>query len=83
MKGSAPIDLRLESLPARTAVCDLVYNPLETRLLKRAKALKLHVVDGLGMLMHQAAPSFEAFFNVKPVVTPALRVHLKDALRGR
>ena len=61
-------------------VLDIVYNPLETELLKQAKARGHAVIDGLGMLMHQAAPSFEAFFGIKPKVTPGLRARLIQAL---
>jgi shikimate dehydrogenase len=61
---------------------DIVYNPLETQLLKQAKGLGHPVLDGLGMLMHQAAPSFEAFFGVKPKVSPGLRARLVEALGG-
>ena len=43
----------------------------------------LRTVDGLGMLMHQGVPAFEAFFGVAPAVTPALRRHLEEALRAR
>ncbi len=64
-------------------MCDIVYNPLETPLLARARAAGLTTVDGLGMLMHQGVPAFEAFFGVRPSVTPALRAHLEEALRAR
>jgi hypothetical protein len=63
----------LSALPQGAAVCDIVYNPLETKLLKDAAARGHKTIDGLGMLMHQAVPSFEAFFGVRPKVTPALR----------
>ena len=63
------------------AVCDIVYNPLETQLLKDAAARGHKTIDGLGMLMHQAVPSFEAFFGVRPEVTPGLRAALEKALR--
>ena len=43
----------------------------------------MSTIDGLGMLMHQAVPSFEAFFGVKPKVTPGLRAMLEQALRMR
>jgi shikimate dehydrogenase len=61
----------------------MVYHPLETALLKDAKARGLKAIDGLGMLMHQAVPSFEAFFGVRPTVTPGLRAALVDALAHR
>lgn len=56
-----------------TLVTDIVYVPLLTPLLADAKAHGLPVVDGLGMLLHQAVPGFEAWFGVRPTVTPELR----------
>jgi shikimate dehydrogenase len=81
MKGTPSLDLALDTLPKTAAVCDIVYNPLETDLLKRAHALHLKTIDGLGMLMHQAVPAFKAFFGVEPAVTPELRRELEKALR--
>ena len=83
MKGKPPsLDLPLDGLPADAAVFDSVYNPLQTELLSRARARGLKVVDGLGMLMHQAVPAFEAFFGVRPAVTPELRRTLEAELHG-
>jgi shikimate dehydrogenase len=82
MHGNAPLDIPLGTLPKTAAVCDIVYNPLETDLLKYARTQGHKTVDGLGMLMHQAVPSFEAFFGIKPKVTPALRKLLESALNG-
>ena len=65
MNGTPPLALDLNRLPRNAAVCDIVYNPLETDLLKDAAARGHKTIDGLGMLMHQAAPSFEAFFGVR------------------
>lgn len=81
MTGEPPLDLPLGPLPKDAAVCDAVYNPLETPLLKAARLRGHRVVDGLGMLMHQAVPSFAAFYGVTPSVTPALRAELEKALR--
>ena len=81
MNGGARLDLPLEPLPLNTVVCDLVYNPLETELLLGARALGHRTIDGLGMLIHQAVPAFEAFYGEAPKVTPALRAELKKALR--
>jgi len=81
MKGAPPLDIDLALLPGSAVVCDIVYNPLETALLRRARARGLKAVDGLGMLMHQAVPAFRAFFGVTPDVTPALRKTLEEALR--
>jgi shikimate dehydrogenase len=83
MAGNAPLDLDLSVLSKSAVVCDIVYNPLETKLLKDAAARGHKTIDGLDMLMHQAAPSFEAFFGVKPKVTPGLRAVLEKALRER
>jgi shikimate dehydrogenase len=82
MKGHAPLELDLAALRDTATVLDIVYNPLHTQLLTRAKARGLKTIDGLGMLMHQAAPSFEAFFGVQPKVTPGLRAHLEKALHA-
>jgi shikimate dehydrogenase len=81
MKGTPSLDLDLSLLPKTAAVCDIVYNPLETPLLKQARMLGLTAVDGLGMLMHQAAPAFKAFYGVEPKVSLALRRALEEALR--
>ena len=82
MTGNPPLDIDLSVLPQNATVCDIVYKPLETPLLKAARARKLQTIDGLGMLMHQAVPSFEAFFGVRPEVTPGLRAALIEALDG-
>jgi shikimate dehydrogenase len=73
MAGEAPLDLGLDKLPAEAIVNDIVYAPLETPLLAAARARGLRVVDGLGMLLHQARPGFAAWFGVEPQVTPSLR----------
>jgi shikimate dehydrogenase len=81
MTGKPPLELSLEALPAQSAVADIVYNPLETRLLHQAKQTGHQIMDGLGMLMHQAVPAFAAWFGVTPAVTPGLRSDLLKALR--
>lgn len=73
MSGQPPLDTDLQSLPASAIVADLVYVPLETPLLARARARGNPVVDGLGMLLHQAVPGFERWFGVRPSVTDELR----------
>lgn len=83
MGSNPPLDIDLSALPKSAAVCDIVYNPLETKLLRDAAARGHRTIDGLGMLMHQAVPSFEAFFGVRPKVTPALREALVKVLRER
>ena len=73
MKGTRFEDLPLDRLPKDAIVTDIVYVPLETPLLADARKLGLRTVDGLGMLLHQAVPGFEAWFGKKPEVTPQLR----------
>lgn len=73
MKGQPPLEIDLADLKKGAAVSDIVYVPLETELLRKARARGHPVVDGLGMLLHQAVPGFERWFGVRPKVTPELR----------
>lgn len=73
-------DLDLTLLPRTALVTDIVYVPLVTPLLADARALGLRTVDGLGMLLHQAVPGFEAWFDVRPEVTPELRARVEATL---
>ena len=84
-KGSAqatPIDVDVHVLRAECVVADIVYVPLETDLLARARARGLACVDGLGMLLHQAVPGFEKWFGVRPEVTPELRAIVVRDIEG-
>jgi shikimate dehydrogenase len=76
MTGKPPLDLDLSALPKDAIVADIVYSPLETPLLTAAKARGNRIVDGLGMLLHQAVPGFERWFGVRPEVTPELRAYV-------
>jgi shikimate dehydrogenase len=73
MKGDGDIPLDLSLLKPETLVTDIVYVPLMTPLLQRAKNRGLRFADGLGMLLHQAAPGFEKWFGLRPAVTEELR----------
>ncbi len=73
MSGQPPLAADLSPLPADAVVSDIVYVPLESALIKTAKARGLRAVAGLGMLLHQAVPGFERWFGVRPQVTPELR----------
>lgn len=73
MSGQPPLDLALDDLPTTALVNDIVYSPLVTELLVRARARGNPVVDGLGMLLHQGRPGFEAWFGRAPAVTAELR----------
>ena len=82
MAGAASLDMRLDNLAAGATVSDIVYTPLETELLARARAQGLVAIDGLGMLMHQAALSFESWFGVAPAVSQGLRAKLITDLQA-
>ncbi|MEL7405269.1 MAG: shikimate dehydrogenase, partial [Pseudomonadota bacterium] len=73
MIGQPPLRVPLDGLRKTTIVNDLVYAPLKTRLLAEAEETGCQVVDGLGMLLHQAVPAFERWFGVRPTVDTASR----------
>jgi shikimate dehydrogenase len=72
MIGAPPLEINLRC-PASLVVADLVYHPLETKLLASARERGLRTADGLGMLLHQAVRGFQLWFGVRPEVTPELR----------
>ena len=72
MHGQEALDVRLDALPATALVSDIVYVPLETPLLREAQARGNATVNGLGMLLNQARPAFEAWFGPRPTISPAL-----------
>lgn len=80
MAGHPPLDLSLDRLPRTATVTDIVYTPLVTPLLAAAAARGNGVVDGLGMLLHQARPGFEAWFGRSPEVPPDLRRFMLEGL---
>ncbi|MEL6952720.1 MAG: shikimate dehydrogenase [Pseudomonadota bacterium] len=73
MKGSAPFNLDMTRMRPGTIAVDLIYNPLHTDFLRQAERHDAIIVDGLGMLLHQAAPGFERWFGVTPEVDDTLR----------
>ncbi|MGI9414118.1 MAG: shikimate dehydrogenase family protein, partial [Hyphomicrobiales bacterium] len=83
MTGAPPRDIALDRLSEAAVVCDIVYAPLDTDLLVRARARGNPVVDGLGMLLHQAAPGFALWFGVVPDVTDELRALIVADLEAR
>jgi shikimate dehydrogenase len=72
MQGEAALDLRLDLLPLNALVSDIIYVPKETPLMTAARQRGNATVNGLGMLINQARPAFEAWFGVSPAVTPDL-----------
>ena len=76
MVGQPPLQIDLTPLPTGAFVTDIVYKPLETALLTQARARGNRVVDGLGMLLYQAVPGFQAWFD--PPSTPVVDEELRD-----
>jgi shikimate dehydrogenase len=81
MAGQPELDLEVARLPAGAVVADIVYVPLETRLLAAARARGLRSADGLGMLLHQAVRGFSLWFGVRPEVTAELRALVEADLK--
>lgn len=73
MKGQPALDIDLAQLPRSAIVYDIVYVPLETALLAEARGRGNRCVDGLGMLLHQGRPGFEAWFGTKVQVSAEQR----------
>lgn len=80
--GGAGLDIPLEITPPDCVVMDMTYKPLKTPLLRQAKALGRRTVDGLEMLVRQAAPSFEYFYGQAPPADVDVRGFALDALEA-
>ncbi len=81
MNSNGQPDVDLSRVDDACVVADIVYTPLETAFLNAAKDRGLITVDGLGMLLHQAVPSFEKWFGVRPTVTDDLYQRVADDVR--
>ncbi|MGB4907357.1 MAG: shikimate dehydrogenase, partial [Tabrizicola sp.] len=73
MTGKADFRVPLDRLNPHALCNDLVYTPLKTQFLIEAEERGATIVDGLGMLLHQAAPGFERWFGTRPEVDEATR----------
>ncbi|MEL6792339.1 MAG: shikimate dehydrogenase, partial [Pseudomonadota bacterium] len=73
MAGQPPLEIDLTKAADDATATDIVYTPLITPFLSQARERGLPIVDGLGMLLHQARPGFEAWFGVAPEVDETLR----------
>jgi shikimate dehydrogenase len=78
MQGKEPLDIDLSQLPTGALVSDLVYTPRETPLLAMARARGNMAIDGLGMLIFQAAAAFELWFGIRPEPDEALLALLEE-----
>ncbi|MAF97203.1 MAG: shikimate dehydrogenase [Micavibrio sp.] len=72
MSGQPALDINLQALSPEALVCDIVYAPLYTDLLKQAQDKGCLIVTGIGMLLHQARPAFEYWFGVLPDVDQSI-----------
>ena len=72
MVGSDELQFSLSKANENTTIVDLVYNPINTPLLVDAHKKGCHVVNGIGMLLHQAIPGFNEWYGVKPKITKEL-----------
>ncbi|WGI74288.1 shikimate dehydrogenase [Sinorhizobium meliloti] len=73
MDGEPAPAIDFSGLAPDAVVTDIVYVPLKTPLLRQAEEQGFRIVDGLGMLLHQAVPGFEKWFGLRPVVDETLR----------
>ena len=73
MVGNDELSVPLGELSGDAVVTDLVYVPLDTEFLAQARRIGCQTVDGLGMLLFQAAPGFESWFGITPHVDDQLR----------
>ena len=80
MKGQPPLEIDISNLAKSAIVADIVYNPVDTQLIKHARLANITTVDGIGMLLHQAVPGFEKWFGPRPDVSPELRNHMLNIL---
>ena len=72
MAGKPALDISLDRLPPHALVGDLIYIPPETPLLAAARVRGNMTVNGLGLLLNQARPAFQAWYGVLPDITPGL-----------
>jgi shikimate dehydrogenase len=80
MAGEPELEIDLSALPQTAVVADIVYVPLDTALLAAARRHGNRTVDGLGMLLHQGRPGFEAWFSTPVRVTRELRAAVLTTL---
>ena len=82
MVGQPSLKISLKNLPVDAIVYDAVYAPITTELLRSAQQRGNRIVDGLGMLLHQARFGFAAWFGVEPKVSRALREHVLNEMKS-
>lgn len=83
MKHQPPLNISLQHVSDQAVIYDIVYNPIETSLLKAAKGRGNKVVDGIGMLLYQAQKAFALWHGIEPAVDEALRKHVLQVMKER
>lgn len=81
MAGQPALEFDMGQLPTQALVCDIVYRPLQTDLLKTAAQRGNQIVTGIGMLLHQARPAFREWFGVLPEVDAQLQQKILEELK--
>jgi shikimate dehydrogenase len=76
MTGKPDLEIDIHTLPQTSLVTDIVYSPLMTNLLKKAQAQNLHIITGIGMLLHQARPAFQAWSGILPDIDATLEAQV-------
>lgn len=80
MQGMPALDLNLSQLPKSALAVDIIYIPRETPFLAAARARGNATMNGLGMLLHQGWPAWQAWFGIEPEVTSELRTLIENSL---
>lgn len=83
LSGNPDLHLDWQAMPESSIAVDIVYTPLRTGFLADADARGCRTIDGLGMLINQARPGFEAFFGIAPDGEVDIRSLLLGQLEGR
>ena len=83
MAGQPPLDLTLDTARPHTLVTDIIYVPLETKLITDAKSRGLRTLGGLGMLLHQSRPAWRTWFGIDPEITKSLRSVMEQDILQR
>ncbi len=73
MAGQPPLPMDIGALNKNALVADIVYKPLKTDLLNRAEKRGNKICGGIGMLLHQARPAFQAWFGIMPEIDETLK----------
>ena len=83
MIGYPDLKIKLNKINKEAIIYDVVYNPINTYLIREAKKQKLEFVTGLDMFLEQARASFEIWFKIKPDINTSLINNIKKKINKR